>query len=1224
MNKPPTHITLMVSTGSEGADLANPALEVLARSLKQSPDELRATLTTGTIEVPKVRVSRNLIDLVRSLRASGLDVKTFPVDRASVNEAVRVQPEKASDPEQPVDSGLDETGTDWEKGDLIEGLYEVLGSADGGMGRVYFVFHRLWKMMLAIKTPLPGALKSQAHLSRFLREGELWVNLGVHPNIAICYYARVINGLPRLFIEYVDGGELDEWIDNKRVQDLRQAIDLMQQFCHGMIHAEQKGMIHRDIKPSNCLMTRDGNIKITDFGLVKRVGGASDRSMEEPNLQLRQIQDPDLTVVEGGVRGSPWWMAPERFTGKAPEDIRADIYSFGVMMYELVLGRMPFDLGDEYTIQSLVKSHLSVTPTDPLSIRPDLPLSLVDIMMTSLAKRPDDRYPSFADACHALEKLSRELSPNSRPREHPNLVALKADTLNNQAVSLLDLGKDDEAMRLLEEAHSANPEHVQTVYNLHSLRWSKGEISDQDLLSLMESLKIEVRETSDFNHLMGLISVQRGDPARGVESLKTACTHGPEYAARWEKHGGDPAIYVNSLGLVPIEEQDRFAGHLKGVRALAFSPSSERIFSVGEDRSIRIWDVATCRCRKNLRTFTFVPVAGAFSSDGKLAATSYGEAFMTTDLWDLDAGRLVRKYQGMAVSGLAFSHDSKLLAGYTGDGALRVWETSSDRVTWDWGLPSGEISCVEFLQGTTSIIIGTRDGSLALVDRDSGTMLWQTRTGEGSVSCLEVSQDRAFILGGLSDGAICLWDVATGDELVKLTGHRGDVVSVHFIPESDFMVSVSDSGTMKIWDLSSARCYRTISVPGENLSGCAVSRDGKRLVSGGARGSVTSWSLDVGWFKQSFLEPAIARPRTFRDLTRLHDSFRAAVQAFNRAWQAMDKREAVRSFEKVRGTPGFCWSREAILIRNLLKDSFKNRTLEYCTFVRSFRGHSDAVVSIAGAPDSLTLLTGSMDGTAALWDVSTGRRIKKMEVGSPVKKVVFVPGRQSVLTWSEDSTVRRWDLEGKLELEIENVECPICFDLQKGGLVALSPDKKALRIDLVTGAKQAIGASIQGTDFQCFASTWETVYSIRDGVKIQRWETKTGYSLGAFRDLGIKITVVKPFGADDKLLAGTETGELIVYMVGSGVNVVSLKGHSAAIRVLAAGLDDHFWITGADDCMLKLWKPMEEECVAVLAGHSAPVRSACFLDNGSMVAGGSSDGTARVWGLEWSPAGIEH
>ncbi len=625
MDKRPNYVSMTISPSADGIGPSDKMIEALSRWLKRPSSAIRDTLETRKIRIAKVELTTDLEKIIAALQKNGLHVVVGAYkDGSTARTRFETTLGTTGRLFTPMSGG--DTQTDWKKGEVIEGLYEVLGSATGGMGKVYFVFHRLWKMMLAIKTPLAMYVTNEARLRRFMREAELWVNLGLHPNIATCYYTRVIEGLPRLFIEYVDGGTLEEWHEKKRLQDLRTVADLMLQFSHGMMYAEAKGIIHRDIKPANCLIGRNKMLKVTDFGLVKRVVDPLSGSMDDATLTDRtgsSAHDDGLTLFEGGVVGSPWYMAPERFKEHASEDIRSDVYSFGVMLYEIVLGEMPFSFPKGFSLPSLVRSHFRVKPVDPLSLNRDLPRSLVHIIMTCLEKKPENRFQSFAEVCESFELLIRGLPPGKEPRTRPNLVALKADSLNNQAVSLLDLGREHEAMVLLEEAYSANTEHLEAVYHLHTRRWQAGEISDRQVLDRMESLRIEVRETADFAHLSGLVALQRGDPTRAVPLLEKAARGSSYYEDRWRAHGHDPRTFVKSLGLSPIGECASFAGHIKNVRSIGFAPGSKRAFSVGADRSIRIWDVQSGRCLKNLRTFAFVPVAGAFSPDGTLSATAY-------------------------------------------------------------------------------------------------------------------------------------------------------------------------------------------------------------------------------------------------------------------------------------------------------------------------------------------------------------------------------------------------------------------------------------------------------------------------------------------------------------------------------------------------------------------------------------------------------------------------
>ncbi len=159
----------------------------------------------------------------------------------------------------------------------------------GGMGTVYITNHRNWKVKVAIKSPNEEMLAHPSLFQRVIKEAEAWTELGLHPNIAYCYFVRNIGEIPHIFVEYVDGGNLREWIEEGRCSDLKTGLDLAIQFCHGMAHAHNKGMIHRDIKPGNILMTKDGTLKVTDFGIA-RVG-----NNEEGDLSLR-TKDPTKTV----------------------------------------------------------------------------------------------------------------------------------------------------------------------------------------------------------------------------------------------------------------------------------------------------------------------------------------------------------------------------------------------------------------------------------------------------------------------------------------------------------------------------------------------------------------------------------------------------------------------------------------------------------------------------------------------------------------------------------------------------------------------------------------------------------------------------------------------------------------------------------------------------------------------------------------------------------------
>jgi len=189
---------------------------------------------------------------------------------------------------------------EWEEGQTILDLYEVKQvHTGGGMGLVYKVHHKNWNMDLAVKSPRADYFKTEAQKENFIKECETWINLGLHPNIVSCYYVRTLGGIPRVFAEYVEGGSLKDWIDHKKLYEegkdkvLERILDIAIQFAWGVQYAHEQGLIHQDVKPANVMMTVDGTVKATDFGLTKARAVVG----ESPNRDSQQ----SVLVSSGGM-----------------------------------------------------------------------------------------------------------------------------------------------------------------------------------------------------------------------------------------------------------------------------------------------------------------------------------------------------------------------------------------------------------------------------------------------------------------------------------------------------------------------------------------------------------------------------------------------------------------------------------------------------------------------------------------------------------------------------------------------------------------------------------------------------------------------------------------------------------------------------------------------------------------------------------------------------------
>jgi serine/threonine-protein kinase len=270
-------------------------------------------------------------------------------------------------------------------------LTSVLGQ--GAMGVVYLASDPNIERPVAIKTlrrDVGGGAAEELE-SRFLKEAKLAGRLQ-HPNIVTIYEAGRDKDNLFIAMEYVDGRPLTHSLGPRTTLTLPQKLDIARQVAEALSHAHERGVLHRDVKPGNILLSRDGRVKVTDFGIGKLLSGAS-----------------DLTRT-GQMLGSPAYMSPEQVRGEKL-DGRSDLFSLGVVLYEMLTGQRPFP-GDSIT--TLVYQILHTEPRDPLSLRADLPVETREVFARLLAKSRDARprdARAFIAEIRRIEAHHRETEP---------------------------------------------------------------------------------------------------------------------------------------------------------------------------------------------------------------------------------------------------------------------------------------------------------------------------------------------------------------------------------------------------------------------------------------------------------------------------------------------------------------------------------------------------------------------------------------------------------------------------------------------------------------------------------------------------------------------------------------------------------------------------------------------------------------------------------------------
>ncbi len=261
--------------------------------------------------------------------------------------------------------------------------FEVLGELGrGGMGVVYLARRTLLNRMCALKMILAGEHASPESAVRFLAEAEAVARLS-HPNVVRIHSIGEHEGYPYLELEYAEAGNLHQRLEGKP-WPARRAVALVEALSRGVAEAHRLGIVHRDLKPGNVLLTKDDRPMVTDFGLAKSVG-----------------VDSGLTVAES-IIGSPSYMAPEQAFGRAHEaGPRADVYSLGAILYELLTGRPPFVGATMYDTLDQVRT---AEPVRPGRLAPNLPRDLETIVLECLHKDPPRRYATAADLADDLRR----------------------------------------------------------------------------------------------------------------------------------------------------------------------------------------------------------------------------------------------------------------------------------------------------------------------------------------------------------------------------------------------------------------------------------------------------------------------------------------------------------------------------------------------------------------------------------------------------------------------------------------------------------------------------------------------------------------------------------------------------------------------------------------------------------------------------------------------------